>query len=199
MLVGYMRISMAEQSLALQRDALLAAGIAPERIYGDTCTGTVADRPGLARALEEVGRLVKTLYLLRFIDDEGYRRRILAQLNRHEGRHQLARTVFHGRCGELRQRYREGQEDQLGALGLVVNVIALWNTIYMDAALNRLRAEGYEVRDEDVARLSPLGLEHINMLGRYAFTLPEPVARGELRPLRDPSTANDDADEPGPT
>ncbi len=150
------------------------------------------DRPTrLARALEEVGRLVKTLYLPRFIDDEGYRRRILVQLNRGEGRHQLARTVFHGKRGELRQRYREGQEDQLGALGLAVNVVVLWNTIYMDAALNRLRAEGYEVRDEDVARLSPLGFEHINMLGRYAFTLPEPVARGELRPLRDPVAPDD--------
>ncbi len=76
----------------------------------------------------------------------------------------------------------------------MVNVIVLWNTIYMDAALNRLRAEGHEVRDEGVARLSPLGFEHINMLGRYAFTLPEPVARGELRPLRDPNSASDDAD-----
>ena len=84
------------------------------------------DRPTrLARALEEVGRLVKTLYLLRYIEDEAYRRRILVQLNRGEGRHQLARVVFHGKRGELRQRYREGQEDQLGALGLVVNVIVL--------------------------------------------------------------------------
>lgn len=57
----------------------------------------------------------------------------------------------------------------------------------MDAALAQLRAEGVPVRDEDVARLTPLGHEHINMLGRYAFTLPEPVARGEMRPLRDPS------------
>jgi TnpA family transposase len=151
------------------------------------------DRPTrLARALEEVGRLVKTLYLLRYIEDEAYRRRILVQLNRGEGRHQLARVVFHGKRGELRQRYREGQEDQLGALGLVVNVIVLWNTIYMDAALDQLRASGFDVRDEDVARLSPLGFDHINMLGRYAFTLPEKVARGELRPLRDPATASDD-------
>jgi TnpA family transposase len=151
------------------------------------------DRPTkLARALEELGRLVKTLYLLRFIDDEAYRRRILVQLNRGEGRHQLARIVFHGKRGELRQRYREGQEDQLGALGLVVNVIVLWNTIYMDAALNQLRAEGQDVRDEDVARLSPLGFDHINMLGRYAFTLPDTVARGELRPLRDPRIADNE-------
>lgn len=153
------------------------------------------DRPTrLARALQELGRLVKSLYLLRFIDDESYRRRILVQLNRGEGRHQLARVIFHGKRGELRQRYREGQEDQLGALGIVVNLVVLWNTIYMDAALDRLRAEGYEVLPADVARLSPLGFKHINMLGRYAFTLPEMVARGELRPLRDPgATGVDDS------
>lgn len=151
------------------------------------------DRPTrLARALEELGRIVKTLYLLGYIDDEAYRRRVLTQLNRGEGRHQLARVVFHGKRGELRQRYREGQEDQLGALGLVVNAIILWNTIYMDAALVQLRAEGFDVRDEDVARLSPLGHEHINMLGRYAFTLPEQVARGELRPLRTGAALSDD-------
>ncbi len=151
------------------------------------------DRPTkLARALEELVRLIKTLYLLRFIDDEAYRRRILVQLNRGEGRHQLARIVFHGKRGELRQRYREGQEDQLGVLGLVVNVIVLWNTIYMDAALNQLRAEGFDVRAKDVARLSPLGFDHINMLGRYAFILPDGIARGELRPLRDPRNTKDE-------
>ena len=106
----------------------------------------------------------------------------------------IGRGLFHGKRGELRQRYREGQEDQLGALGLVVNLVVLWNTIYIDAALNQLRAEGYVILNEDVARLSPLGSRHINMLGRYAFTIPDMVARGELRPLRDPSaTGIDDA------
>jgi TnpA family transposase len=36
-------------------------------------------------------------------------------------RHRLARKLFYGQRGELRQRYREGQEDQLSALGLVLN------------------------------------------------------------------------------
>ena len=49
MLVGYMRVSMAEQNLALQQDALLSAGIAPERVYEDICSGTVIDRTGLRR------------------------------------------------------------------------------------------------------------------------------------------------------
>lgn len=46
---------------------------------------------------------------------------------------------------------------------------------------------GYPVSDADVARLSPLLHEHINMLGRYSFSVPEAVANGELRPLRDPA------------
>jgi TnpA family transposase len=148
----------------------------------------VGDRPTrLAQALAEFGRIDKTLHSLTYIDDENRRRATLTQLNRGEGRHSLGRAVFHGKRGELRQRYREGQEDQLGALGLVLNVIVLWNTIYMDAALSQLRAEGYSVQDEDVVRLSPLIHEHINMLGRYSFVVPESVVRGELRPLRTPA------------
>ena len=52
MLVGYMRVSTADQNLGLQRDALVAAGISPDRIYEDVCSGRAIDRPGLARALD---------------------------------------------------------------------------------------------------------------------------------------------------
>ncbi len=83
-------------------------------------------------------------------------------------------------------------EDQLGALGLVVNVMVLWTTLYMDRALDQLRGLGATVNDEDVARLSPLGTNHINVLGRYHFSLPDAVARGEFRALRDPSDFDDD-------
>src|SRR5712691_8168814 len=64
----------------------------------------------LTRAIGALGRIPRTLYMLSYIDDEQYRRRILTQLNRGEGRHSVARAVFHGQRGELRQRYREGQE-----------------------------------------------------------------------------------------
>lgn len=141
----------------------------------------------LARAIAEVGRVAKTIHILTYVDDESYRRLVLLQLNRHEGRHSLGRVVFHGQRGELRQRYREGQEDQLGALGLVLNAIVLWNTRYLDAALAQLRTQGIEVLDEDVERLSPLVHEHINLHGRYQFALPDSVRKGELRKLRDPA------------
>lgn len=145
----------------------------------------------ITRAIAELGRIAKTLYLLAYLDDETYRRRIQTQLNRGEGRHVLARAVFYGQRGEIRQRYREGQEDQLGALGLVINMLILWTTQYMEASLAHLRAVGVEVRPEDVERLSPLGYAHINLLGRYHFALSASLAPDQLRPLHDPDTANE--------
>ncbi len=58
-------------------------------------------------------------------------------------------------------------EDQIGALGLALNAVVLFNTRHMDDAVTHLRADVFDVRDEDVARLSPFVRHHINMLGRY--------------------------------
>ncbi len=143
-----------------------------------------SERPSsLASAIMELGRINKTIYLLNYIDDAAYRRRILTQINRGEGRHRVIRAICYGKRGEIRKPYRQGQEDQLSALGLVTNAVVLWNTIYMEAALNHLRAQGIKIRPADLARLSPLIHKHIHVLGRYAFTLPEPIANGALRPL----------------
>lgn len=164
------------------------------RVAGSLKLGTVhtselirsllkSDRPSsLAQAIIEVGRINKTIYLLNYIDDEDSRRRILNQLNRGEGRHSVARTICHGQRGESRKRYKEGQEDQLGALGLVTNAVILWNTVYMQSALAHLQGT-IEIKEEDEARLSPLVYGHFNVLGHYSFILAEQVRKGKLRPL----------------
>ena len=138
----------------------------------------------LFKSLRELGRIVQTNHLLKLFNDERQQRRILTQLNRGESRHSLARAVFHGNRGDMRQKYREGQEDQIGALGLMLNVIVLWNTLYIQQALEYLRSNGHEVKDEDVARVSPLIFEHINFLGRYFFVTHPSIREGHLRPLR---------------
>ena len=56
--------------------------------------------------------------------------------------------------------------------------------------MKQLRKEGYPAKDEDAYRLSPLQHENINMLGRYSFSMPDAVAKGELRPLRNPEDSN---------
>ncbi|GAA0910678.1 hypothetical protein GCM10009558_112030 [Virgisporangium aurantiacum] len=66
----------------------------------------------------------------------------------------------------------------------MTNAVVLWNTIYMQAALDHLRNEGETINEEDEARLSPLRHPHFNMLGHYTFTLAEQVTKGQLRPLK---------------
>ncbi|KOU56491.1 transposase [Streptomyces sp. MMG1533] len=73
---------------------------------------------------------------------------------------------------------------------MVLNAVVLFNTRYMDAAVNQLRTDSFDVRDEDVARLSPFVRHHITMHGRYSFQLPE--LPGGLRPLRAPDAADDE-------
>jgi hypothetical protein len=90
-------------------------------------------------------------------------------------------------AGRTAPELSRGQEDQLGALGLVLNMFVLWNTFYIDAALNKLGTEGYPVKDEDAYRLSPLQHENINMLGRLPRLLHAPGGgRGLLTPKRSP-------------
>jgi TnpA family transposase len=137
----------------------------------------------LGKAIAELGKAVKTIHALRTLTDKNYRRRILTQLNRGESRHALARTICYGNSGELRQPYREGQEDQLGALGLVTNIVVLWNTLYLEATINYLRDNGIPVRDEDIARLSPVIHDHLHVMGRYRFTVDPKVEAGQMRPI----------------
>ncbi len=138
----------------------------------------------LGRAIAELGRVAKTVHLLSWIDSEEHRRQSSVGLTRHEGRHSVARIIFHGNQGELRQPYPEGQEDQLGALGFALNALVLWNAQHLDDAIAYLRATGHEITDEDLQRLSPLQSEHIKMLGNFPFRLPDDLAAGQRRQLR---------------
>jgi len=60
----------------------------------------------------------------------------------------------------------------------VTNAVVLWNTIYMQAALDHLRLQPNRIQAEDEGRLSPLVHEHLNVLGRYSFILTEQIKNG---------------------
>ncbi|MDQ0771641.1 alpha-ketoglutarate-dependent taurine dioxygenase [Streptomyces aurantiacus] len=113
--------------------------------------------------------------------------RRLRQLTVHEPRHRPARDVCSRRVRHHHQAYRDGTEDQLGALCQILNAVVPWTTKHIDDAVARLRAGGHEIREEDIARLPPLTHCDLNSLGRYSFTAGVPAA-GALRPLRDPDT-----------
>lgn len=146
----------------------------------------------LGEAIAAYGRIFKSLHILAYIDtDETYRRDIKGIRNLQEGRHALARKICHGKKGELYHRYERGLENQLGVLGLVLNCVVLWTTVYLDAAIRQLKAQGYPVREEDMTRLSPFVSRHLGVHGAYSFLLPD-LAPGAIRELRDPDASDDD-------
>jgi Tn3 transposase DDE domain len=74
-----------------------------------------------------------------------------------------------------------------------LNCVTLWTTVYLDAAVRQLRAQGYPVLEEDMARLSPFVSQHLGVHGTYSFVLPD-LAPGAIRDLRDPDAADEDGE-----
>lgn len=137
----------------------------------------------LGKALMEFGKIFKTTHHLKLMDDKDQRRRLLTQLNMGESAHSLKRDIFYWKKGQLYQTTREGQEDQLWALEVVANAIIIWNTIYMQKALECMERAGYVVEDKDKARLKPFIHEHINIIGNYSFEETEKIMKGILKDL----------------
>ena len=138
----------------------------------------------LTRALQEYGRLVKTIFILRYLESEQLRRRINAQLNKGEALHSLREFLFFAHRGKIRRKQEEEQVHQALCLNLLTNAVIAWNTVYMAAALDRLRIDGHPVQESDLAHLSPCRYEHINPYGKYAFEVSEDLRGAKLRPLR---------------
>ena len=140
----------------------------------------------LTRAIQEYGRIIKTTSILRYLHDEGHRRRIHAQLNKGETLHALRRQLFFANQGQLRRRSNDDQDIQGESLTLLTNAIIAWNTTYIESATQHLTATGTHIPTQHLTHLSPAIHEHINLYGKYDFTNPTPPPTGQLRPLRTP-------------
>ena len=75
----------------------------------------------LSRALRDLGRLVKTQFILRWIQNPDYRRRIHRQLNKGEALHALRRFLFFAHEGKVQRRQADQQTNQVLCLNLVTN------------------------------------------------------------------------------
>ena len=96
----------------------------------------------LARALRELGRLERTLFMIEWYSDPALRRRCQAGLNKGEAAHKLKRAVFFHERGEIRDRSFESQAFRASGLNLVVSAIVHWNTVYLGRAVDHLRRQG---------------------------------------------------------
>ena len=146
--------------------------------------GSYPRQNGLAVALRELGRIERTLFILDWLQSVELRRRVQVGLNKGEARNALARAVFFYRLGEIRDRSFEQQRYRASGLNLVTAAIVLWNTVYIERAINALRAHGHSVDEDLLQYLSPLGWEHINLTGNYLWRSSAKIGAGKFRPLR---------------
>jgi TnpA family transposase len=146
--------------------------------------GSYPRQNGLSIALRELGRIERTLFILDWLQNVELRRRVHAGLNKGEARNALARAVFFNRLGEIRDRSFDQQSYRASGLNLVTAAIVLWNTVYIERAIEAQREAGKSIDDELLQYLSPLGWEHINLTGDYVWRQNKANDAGQFRSLR---------------
>jgi TnpA family transposase len=148
--------------------ASIASGTAPPVVI----LGRLATQPNhpATRGFQELGKLKRSLYLLDYGMDMELRRFVVPHTARREHWNRFTRDVL--AFGDLvREKDQEGQEEVFWFLTVVQNAIVLWNALALEKAIAAARGDGMEVRDEDLAHVTPTMIGHINFVGRFALNL----------------------------
>lgn len=120
-------------------------------------------------AVQELGRIKRTLFMLDWLESPQLRERCNAGLNKSEQRHALAQVVCTFKQGRIADRGQEAQQFRASGLNLVIAAIVYWNSTYLADAVAHLRARGEPVQDELLAHTSPLTWEHLAFSGDFLW------------------------------
>jgi TnpA family transposase len=132
----------------------------------------------LAVALQEVGKIERTLFMLDWLENPALRQRCQAGLNKGEQRHALTQAICTFRQGRISERSRDAQQYRASGLNLVIAAIVWWNSTYMADAIDHLRAAGEPAPDDLLAHTSPVGWEHIAFSGDFLWDQAAALATG---------------------
>lgn len=156
-----------EQWDEMMRVALsLKQRTAPAHVIVQRLTNSFpADR--LSRAMTNLGRLIKTQYILRYLTDRDLRRMVQLQLNKGEYRHKLPRRIFFANQGEFTTGDYEEIMNKASCLSLVSNAVLYWNTLRITDIVDNLRAQGEEVDQATLSHISLLPFKHVVPNGTY--------------------------------
>ena len=131
--------------------------------------GSAAQGDPVHRAADQLGRLLRTIFLCDYFSNINFRREIHTILNRGESVHQLQRVVHAGKLAPQRGRRRDELIAISGAHTLLTNFVIAWNTHHMQEVVDQLRKSAIEVQDELLGRMGPAHFSHINFRGLFSF------------------------------
>lgn len=123
------------------------------------------------RALKEFGKVIKTDFLLNYIDDVTFRQRIEKQLNKVEASNKFAKAIFFGNNAEFTVATVEEQNIANDCKRLIQNTIILWNYLYITKKYQMAKSQ----LDKDniikaLKNSSIVHWSHVNLYGEYDFT-----------------------------
>ncbi|MBP8100592.1 MAG: Tn3 family transposase [Burkholderiaceae bacterium] len=151
--------------IASIRQGRLTAGEAIARL------GSAAKGDPVHAAADELGKLLRTIFLCDYFTIPEFRREMHALLNRGESVHLLQRAVYHGRVGVSRAR----RTDELRAIStahtLLTNVVIAWNTMKMQDVVDHWKSLKLPIEDSWLRRMGPVHFEHVNFKGIINFEI----------------------------
>jgi len=121
-------------------------------------------------AFRELGRVDRTMFLLKYLSSPEFRRLILTATNKSESWNEFIQWVAFG-GDDIRENDRREQRKIIRYNHLVANLVIFHNVATMTMALRKLTAEGHIIDDEILSRLSPYRTKHINRFGNYKLQL----------------------------
>jgi TnpA family transposase len=133
-------------------------------------------------ALQEIGRIERTLFMLDWLESPELRQRCHAGLNKSEQRHALAQVICTFKQGRIADRSQDAQQFRASGLNLVIAAIVFWNSTYIADAVAHLSGRGEPVSDTLLVHTSPLSWEHIGLSGDFLWDRAA-VEAGSRRPL----------------
>jgi TnpA family transposase len=118
-------------------------------------------------AFRELGRVIRTKFLLQYITEIDVRRMILVATNKSERFNQFADFLMFGGKGMIAENVRDEQRKIIKYNHMVANLVILHTLVTMSESLQRMVADGHSIDQDALACLSPYQTEHINRFGNY--------------------------------
>ncbi|WP_181009219.1 Tn3 family transposase [Streptomyces sp. SM11] len=116
----------------------------------------------------EVGRVIRTVQLLRYLCDPALRRRVTAATNNKEAFNGFSQWIGFGNRGVIVDNDPVEQEKAMKFNVLLTNVVIFHNALDIAEIVRQLLEEGWTTEQDDLARISPYPTEHINRFGEYS-------------------------------
>src|SRR5947209_15837135 len=136
--------------------------------------GTYSRKNKLYQAFQELGRVIRTHFLLHYLGDPELRSTIQSATNKSEAFNGFAKWAFFGGEGVITHNRRVEQRKCIKFNHLIANCLIFYNVQVISDVLHQLNQEGIEFDEQVVAALSPYVCQHINRFGRYQLDLTQP-------------------------